>query len=694
MNIIFAILQNRFFEITPLSLNGIYALVAYLATLCQVPVNEVGLIFSAIFSMLISLGFYSLGVVHIRHFIFGYLCAFIGTFFWLDSCDPIAWGDYPLLFAYYLITSAMAFSKRLFDSDRSLKEKFIYLTVTFIPLYGTYPIPVLYVLVWVTLLSIYDGFLVKKSCLCFLKYFTLLFFANLTSILLVMPYLYHPISHILGGVVSYGTTLPRTWGGMPVAKVNELLSLPFSVFYDPQNYTTRLVCWFTRRDKSFDLIPYGVISAFIIFSVGSWGENLQKEKWNIMVRASKILLVYYLLTVIFYLYVEYMDPYLYIIFPSERVMEAEGIFLTMMEALSIMLYWATFSLLFLRRKPGFQHNSKMLARVVAGFLFFVLIFSSLIGVCEPINANQTYVKEHLSKNVFLTKDDVILQSWIKENIPARDTILILPIDGGFNLHFLGMKVVGSYADHPILFGHNTPNIDFLLYTRLLTCLSCKPDDQETSDLIKRFNVKYIYLGARKNLKYYDSLLQSASKLGFPKFDFKNLDAKTLENSINYKLVKKVGNATIFRVITPSLQTIWKEEHFKENWSLSNIAGKNVSYDWHSDGNVVKITVGGGFTPNRVWYLKTLNINLTESDFMIIRVKGSSNAKFLVQGVSTQNVVFIGSSTWEKAPLNWTTYTYRAVSSGNIKFIVVGALTNDGNIATVYLDYIRIAQVRK
>jgi hypothetical protein len=708
--VVWTIIQNKFFTITPLSLNGVYALTTFLTALCQVSIHETGLIFSTIFSALIFLGFYSLGITHIQHFLFGYLCAFVGTFFWLDSCDPIAWGDYPLLLSFYLTLSAMAFLKKLSDSEHSFREKIIYLIVLFIPLYGTYPVPILYISVWFVLLSIYDSFLIKRNCHNFLKSIIALVFANLVSVFLNIIYLFHPIFHILSGAISYATPmLHHPWGGRTVIEVNHLLSLPFSLFSDFQNFTNRLFGWFTRRPGSFDLIPYGLILSLMILLIRVLNIKSQNEKIYRIVKISKSIFIYYFLIVIFYLYIEYVDQYLYILFPSQRVMESEGIFLTMMEALSMALYWSIFSfflssinftsIAFLRSKKMIvriklktQKSPRRLIMIIVSFFFSILVFSSLINIYEPINTNKMYVRQHLSTNLFLNRDDVILQSWIEKNIPDNCSILILPIDGGFALQYLNKRVVGAYR--AMLFGHNRPNVDFVAYTRLLTCLSYKPDDQETLDLLKKFDVKYIYLGAYKNLKSYDLLQQIASEYDFPNFDFKNLGSETLESSINYKMIKKVGNATLFEVTNSSFTIFWKEDFFKEDWSFANTTKIDATYRWVANGNTAQLTIGSNYTPCRIFYFKNLDINLTELDYLVIRVRGSPNAKFFIGGVDWAEKILIGSSSWEKTPLNWTTYTYKVTIPGTLRSILIGASIEDGNNATVYFDYIALGRKMK
>jgi hypothetical protein len=728
-DVIQILMKNQYFELKPGILFGAHSLVAFLTILLQVPIAKSVLVFSSIFSVMIPMGFYCLAVTCIRNRVFGYICAFVGSFFWLDSMNPISWGSIYQPLAFFVTLCVLGFSKKLLFAKReSIYYILLFSFLLFIPIWAIYPIPVLVLSFWLVLLLLFllvrdrtNGITLElKNCL---KQISITVIAALFSIFSCILFIYNQFTPVIGEGGSYIAAVSSNpkivFAGMNAFEYNNYLSIPFSIISSFQNYTDRLWGFYTERPGSFDIIPYGVIAAVFVLLLIIVRRDFSK-KHDFLAETSKVALLFYAMAVMFFIYINYLDSYLFWLFPSVRVMEFEGIILVMLTGLGIALFWGIFKSAFL---PSFdfskltpEHlNRRYFAKlrtienprrkicVLVGLILALLVFSNLISVQAPLDSNTTVVARNAAGNQILTKDDVALQQWIDANISKNSTILFSPIDGGFNLMYLinGPQFVGSYGDWPViqfssqyLLVHNQSQTNeyFASYLQLLTYLSQTPDSSEALSLLSFFNVTYIYVGAYQNLKVNTSLAVRVKEVGIENFTFSGLSAQLLNDSIHYDFIKGVGNASLFKVDYDAvILKTWEDVTFANGWMCGWTAGKNVAYSWRNDGAIGSLTVGGGYVEDRCWFGKTItSINLSNSDYLITSVRGTSNAKFLVAGIDANGTVLTGSANWENVPDNQTSRTYRA-SQGIVTRILVGALSSDGKNATVYFDFVAVGR---
>ena len=723
-DVVQVLMKNQYFELMPGIIFGAHSLTTFLTILLQVSITKSVLVFSSIFSVMIPIGFYCLAVTCIRNRLFGYICAFVGSFFWLDSMNPISWGSIYQPLAFFVILCALGFSKKLLFAKReSIYYVLLFSFLLFIPIWAIYPIPALVLSFWLVLLFSFllvrertSGItLALKNCM---KQISIIVIATLLSISSCILFIYNQFTPVIGEGGSYITAVSSDskiiFAGMNISEYNNYLSIPFSIFSSFQNYTDRLYGFYTARPGSFDIIPYGVIAAVFVLLLLIARRDFSK-KHNFLAQTSKITLLFYAMSVMFFLYINYLDSYLFWLFPSVRVMEFEGLILVMLTGLGIALFWGIFKSVFLpsfdfsKLKPEHINrkyfaklriieNPKRKAYVLVGLILALVLFSNLINVQAPLDSNTTVVARNAAANQVLTEDDVVLQQWINANTSKNSTILFSPIDGGFNLMYLtnGPQFVGSYGDWPaIQFSsqylaiQNQKTDEYSVsYLRLLTYLSQTPDSSEALSLLRLFNVTYIYVGAHQNLKLSNSLAGRVKPLGIENFTFPGFSAQLLNDSIHYDFIKGVGDASLFKVdYDPVILKAWEDDTFTDGWIYDWTDGENIAYSWHSDGSIASLTVGGGHVENRVWFGKTIiPINLSNSNYLITSVRGTSNAKFLVQGLDANGTVVIGSSNWENAPNNQTMRTYHT-NHGIVTFILVGALSSDGRNATVYFDFV-------
>jgi hypothetical protein len=328
--------------------------------------------------------------------------------------------------------------------------------------------------------------------------------------------------------------------------------------------------------------------------------------------------------------------------------------------------------------------------------FALVIFSNLINLQVPVDSNINQVATNAETNRFLTKDDIVLQQWININLSNNSVILFSPIDGGFDLIYLLSKsqYIGSYGDITTLlfssqrfseYDQSQTREYFASYIQLLIHLSQNPDSSETLRMLRFFNISYIYIGAFQNLKASASLATKLNSLGIKDFNFSGLSAQLLNDSLNYRSIKNVGNASLIKVEYDSFLKTWEEDSFSSGWSVANYMGNNVNYIWNASGSFATLTVGGGHADNRVWIKKTITpINLSQFNDLILDVNGTFNAKFLVAGLDSEGKTIIGSSDWENAPSDQTLKSYKS-DNGTVTSIVIGVLSVDGNVASIDIN---------
>lgn len=583
-DVINVLTKNQYFEANPGIILGAHSLTALLTVFFQISITKSVLVFSSIFSVMIPLGFYSLAVACLRSRVFGLVCAFVGSFFWLDSMNPISWGSIYLPLAFFVILCALGFSKKLlFAKQESVFYVFLFSFLLFIPLWTIYPVPVLVFAFWLVLLLSYrfvsDCFVgIRLAFKNFIKRVSVVLIASSLAISSCFLFIRNLLTPTASG--DFAATFSRTiYADFSVSEFNNNVAAPFSVFTSFSKYTDKLWGFFTERPGSFDIIPYGVIAAIGILLLIVARKELSKRKNEFLVIASKITLLFYAMSFIFFLYFSYLDSYLFNWFPSVRVMEFQGIIFVMLAGLSIVLFWGIIRSKFLTNgilrlkferfkfdrkrifwKPKSIRNSRGKIATLAALILALALFSYLVNAQAPLDSNTNVVIHNAAANQMVTEDDIMLQQWINVNLSRNSTILFSPVDGGFNLMYLtdGPQYVGVYGDWPtIIFSSGyvsgQAQRDYCVsYLRLICYLANYPDSPVTLNLLRFFNVTYIYIGAYQNLKIANSLAGRVGSLGVENFDFKGLRAQLLNDSFYYKFVKGVGDASLFKFEYPPL----------------------------------------------------------------------------------------------------------------------------------------------
>ena len=131
---------------------------------------------------------------------------------------------------------------------------------------------------------------------------------------------------------------------------------------------------------------------------------------------------------------------------------------------------------------------------------------------------------------------------------------------------------------------------------------------------------------------------------------------------------------------------WKEDSFTKNWTYYS-STEGLIYNFTSDGEVLNFTVSGvvdGFSTYK--YTKMPSIRTSEYQYVVCRIKGTSNARWLFR-LFFQDGTSYDFPWWYSPSENWMFYTFsysgdKLLSSN--AFLAVK--TVDGEAAYICIDY--------
>jgi len=136
--------------------------------------------------------------------------------------------------------------------------------------------------------------------------------------------------------------------------------------------------------------------------------------------------------------------------------------------------------------------------------------------------------------------------------------------------------------------------------------------------------------------------------------------------------------------------VWKDDSFMQGWTFTGRTTLS-SHSFITDGDVGNLSLSGKIND---WanYQKTLP-SLTGCTRLMIRLKGGSNTRFLVQlwediGMGWEGRAFT-TPTWLKPTTDYTTYVYPMTGNATLTLAWLSVMTTDGAPATIYFDYMMI-----
>jgi hypothetical protein len=155
----------------------------------------------------------------------------------------------------------------------------------------------------------------------------------------------------------------------------------------------------------------------------------------------------------------------------------------------------------------------------------VLSISTVIFLSVPVvmEQQQTYsrVKDYLNYYTVLTKDDVILMNWIKDNVSSQALILISRGDSGQYLTAVSEKQSFS--------GYN----GIENYSAIMTFLTANSSDLRAIPYLIDNKISFVYVGSKPSSFALDSALR------------RPFNASQFLTTPYFNLIKEVGNAWLF-----------------------------------------------------------------------------------------------------------------------------------------------------
>jgi len=163
---------------------------------------------------------------------------------------------------------------------------------------------------------------------------------------------------------------------------------------------------------------------------------------------------------------------------------------------------------------------RMVSLLCATFLVILVVFSLMLILNNAFYCSRTFISSVHERSV-ISDDDYALMLWMKKNIPKNATVLVSRGGAG--------QFIPIIAHIKCIFPKG-PNLDrSLRYHYIIETINRNPDDYYLLKFAKQFNITHIYIDA------------------YCYYPYKTFNPSMLLNSSNYSLVKRMGNAWLFKV---------------------------------------------------------------------------------------------------------------------------------------------------
>lgn len=234
----------------------------------------------------------------------------------------------------------------------------------------------------------------------------------------------------------------------------------------------------------------------------------------------------------------------------------------------------------------------LLSLVISPFLYYRF-------AVDPLTLNSTY-----GLYAVTTQDDYDLMLWIRENLTSTAVILTNPDEPGL--------FIPPLAYHKIIYPY-TASWFTLPYQRLIEQLRNHVINDTTYYLMSELNITYVYVGAK------------ATNWWLGNFRW---DPLLFLGNPNFRLVKSIGNAYLFQLMTRSNvifmedfnQDLWYENGWEANHFGNGLGDIMIIQDSKNQSqNSLKITAEAMYTTSELKYASYIYRqifvqNNTEIDF--------------------------------------------------------------------------------
>jgi len=552
-----------------------HVIFAYASQMLNMEVPEVVFYGTILFKSLSVIGAYFLGKKFCSRRVYSLGLSFVFAFMsnWPLS---IVWGGNPFLvgFPFFLVCLGLLFSLSSSRMDHSLAELVI-LGLLF-GYVGAIIISYLQTLMMIAFLVLAYYFARKHSGLGHpLREFALIFSV---SLLPISPFLYRLIAFYQ--YPGHNIGIPSDFAG-----------------WAPQQlYASQALQWAFEN-----LSPYALLRAIMILLVVSlavllWRTRNHKDEKPVIAFALAVFAAGALLSFISFL------PTMFSVDFGVISWGHQGIILSISINVLIVALFANLSKLCQRVK--LKHLPKILAKDShATILLTILLLSS---VTVPFLYYRFFVDPDALRggyNMFAvtTRDDYDLMTWMRSNLSSDAVVLVHPYEAGL--------FIPAISHHRIVFPYTGSGLSSS-YQALVGLTENDTLNATTYQLMQHWNISHVFVGS--NIVY--------ERFGQPKWN-----AELFLGNPNFKLVKNVGRAYLFKLEERDPNIVFLDDFGYTRW------GEN---GWRNDflgvglGNVT-ITNGSGYNGSKC-------LRITAQAVPTVSQWELKYAYFVSRGISTSN----------------------------------------------------------
>jgi hypothetical protein len=515
-----------------------HAVSAFLVTVLGVPIQKIVILFSAVLPSLIVISFYSTITCLFRNKVLSVFGMAIAAFFCLSLVwGPITWAGLPLLLSFYVSITGIGLVFLIFEKSGKTWLDVSLIGFSFSIAANTYPVALLVIFLWFIMLLVgYSVVGIRKSE-NFKKNFSriinkksfVLILAFLIPIFFSLPFLYTAFTHSSAYLQNYPSDVQYNALISGTNSINSMVkgNISFDWLFD----LPALSAFFSGFGELISLAAGSIIVLAVLYIAGVFKFNLFSKKFLFSVF---LVYVFFLLMMVCLAFMVYVPVSFFSLFNTERVWE--HVFIPALILTAVVLFTAVY--IFYRLLKELIKNSdktsimkRRVTTVLLAILLIVITFNvGLVSIPIISESQENYktFRGYLNQYSSLGHDDVLLMTWIKENIPSDERILVSAGDSGQYLTAVAqVQTVYSY--------------DLRLYSQsyldLMSYMTSNPFDLRAVEFLSDYNISYVYIGSIATNNSVDYAFR------------KQFNATELLLIPYFSLVKQVGGAWLFQFNT-------------------------------------------------------------------------------------------------------------------------------------------------
>ena len=470
-----------------------HAVSAFFVTVLSVPIQKIVLLFSVVLPSLIALSVYSTIKCLFGSKLLSVFGMFIAAFFSLGLVwGPICWGGLPLLLSLFVSITGIGLIFRFFEEKEKTWLSASLIGFSFFIAVNTYPVALLVLFLWffmLLFLKVGGGLKNVKGFFydVFKRKNIVLLMALLIPVFFGLPYLYNVYTHSNAFLQNYPSDVQFAEYVSGTNSLNDLVKsrISFNWLFD----LPALSNFFSAFDNLFALASCALIVLAVLYVARVFKVNLISKKFLV-----SLFLVYlfFLLMMGFLAFMVFVPVGPFSLFDTERVWQhlfIPGLILT-----SVVLFAGAY-LLFLALKELSKNSDKMdvmkrrVTKVLLGVLLVIIIFNVGLASVPYISGSQAsydVFRGYLNQFSSLGSDDVLLMSWMKDNVPLDARTLVSAGDSGQYVTAV-TQVQSMYSYDLRVFSQSY--LDLMLY------MTSNPFDLRAVGLLLDNNISYVYIGS-------------------------------------------------------------------------------------------------------------------------------------------------------------------------------------------------------